>query len=121
MELTKEFNFACSHRLEGHAGLCKNIHGHNYKVLVTVKHKIEAVSEVDGTSRGMVIDFKELKHIVNGVLDELDHAFVYNVGDSDSVDIAEFLVGKIKQKIFPVTFRTTTENLAKYIYHLLNL
>ncbi len=85
LRLTKEFDFEMAHALTGYDGKCKNIHGHSYRLFVT----IEGEPETDSRSpkQGMVIDFGDLKRIVHEVLIEpLDHALVvpdnspYNVG-----------------------------------------
>ncbi len=75
MKVTKEFSFEMAHALEGHDGACSRIHGHSYRLWVT----IEGVPCADSTSpkQGMVIDFGELKRIVNQeVISRFDHAFV---------------------------------------------
>lgn len=119
MEVTKEFSWAMTHRLENHNGLCKNVHGHGYKLFVTIK-KIKSNQKVDKTNVGMVMDFKDLKNIVNkNVIDLVDHAFMYNVNDKESKDIAEFLHKKIDQKLCPMDCRTTAENMAEWIYNML--
>ncbi len=81
IRLTKEFSFEAAHFLGGYDGLCRYIHGHSYRMFVTVK------GEPNGDSLspkyGMVVDFKELKKIVNEeVVDRLDHALVVRKGDA---------------------------------------
>ena len=67
---TKTFTFDCAHRLPYHEGLCKNIHGHTYKVDVTV----EGGRQGRGPEDGMIIDFKRLKTICNKLFNKYDHA-----------------------------------------------
>jgi len=69
--LTKVFRVACGHRLSKHKGLCKNLHGHNLKIEVTVAR--DSLNEND-----MVIDFSDLKAEVNRILADWDHAFFVN-------------------------------------------
>ena len=122
MTITKEFNWAMAHLLEGHEGLCKNIHGHNYKLMVTVKRLVEQVDTTNKSSKGMVVDFKDLKNIVNEVIvDRFDHAFVFNGEDEESTEIADYLSNKLRQKILPLAFRTTAENMVKWIFVVLNV
>jgi 6-pyruvoyltetrahydropterin/6-carboxytetrahydropterin synthase len=77
IRVTKEFKFEMAHALMGYDGPCRNIHGHSYGLNVTViGHPIE---EENHPKLGMVIDFGDLKRIVNkAVVDEFDHALVLN-------------------------------------------
>lgn len=127
ISVTKEFKWAMSHFLEGHCGLCKNIHGHQYKLFITVVREYEnELKDVDliehnTSSKGMVTDFKELKFIVKeNIIQYLDHAFVYNYKDEKSCLIAKFLEQEIRQKTFAFSFRTTAENMVKYFVEILN-
>ena len=67
--LTIKTGFAAAHNLINYQGDCENLHGHNWKVEVTV-----TASELD--QAGLAIDFKVLKRETNSVLDELDHKYV---------------------------------------------
>lgn len=61
--------------LEGYDGLCREIHGHSYKLFVTVKGEPE--SDPSSPKLGMVMDFGDLKHIVNEqIVGRLDHSFM---------------------------------------------
>ena len=55
IRITKEFKFEMAHALFGYDGLCKNIHGHSYRLWVTIKGNI--LKEVNHTKDGMVLDF----------------------------------------------------------------
>jgi len=68
-ELSVEVRFSAAHRIEGHAGRCAQLHGHNYRVVVTV-----AGRELD--EQGMVIDFGTLKEICRAATDPLDHTYL---------------------------------------------
>jgi 6-pyruvoyltetrahydropterin/6-carboxytetrahydropterin synthase len=73
--VTKIFRFEMAHAISGYNGKCRNIHGHSYELHVTVA----AEKQVEGflPSPGFVIDFKDLKRIVNNkVVDEMDHKLV---------------------------------------------
>ena len=73
--VTKIFRFEMAHAISGYNGKCRNIHGHSYELHVTVV----AEKQVEGflPSPGFVIDFKDLKRIVNNkVVDEMDHKLV---------------------------------------------
>lgn len=75
IRLTKEFNFEMAHALWNYDGKCKNIHGHSYKLFVTVIG--EPIIDKSNTKHGMVIDFGDLKKIVNkNIIDIYDHCIV---------------------------------------------
>jgi len=75
--IKKDFKFEAGHRLSKHQGLCHNCHGHSYKIQVVIE--CEKLNEND-----MVIDFSDLKQIVNKVLDKYDHALMLNKSDVNS-------------------------------------
>ena len=103
MKIAKEFHWEMGHRLPEHFGLCKNIHGHSYKMIV------EFEGELD--EQGMVIDFYDVENIITPIIDELDHAFM--VKDDDKLTL-EFLE-KLNSKKAVVGFESTVENICKYI------
>jgi 6-pyruvoyltetrahydropterin/6-carboxytetrahydropterin synthase len=75
ISVTKIFNFEMAHALHNCAGLCANIHGHSYILNVTVKSAKEGEDEL--ISSGFIIDFKELKEIVNSkVIFRINHMLV---------------------------------------------
>lgn len=75
IRLTKEFNFEMAHALWNYDGLCKNIHGHSYKMFVTILGV--PLSDNTNPKLGMVIDFGDLKKIVNSqIISVFDHAIV---------------------------------------------
>ena len=105
--VTKTVKFDAAHILSDHAGLCKNLHGHTYRVDVSVAQNTDA---------DMVIDFKELKRIVNEVIcDRFDHAFIYNTESAGEREIAA-VVEKNGMRTVPIPFRSTAENLAKLFF-----
>ncbi|MBQ2375875.1 MAG: 6-carboxytetrahydropterin synthase [Bacteroidales bacterium] len=75
LRLTKEFRFETSHALDEYQGLCKNLHGHSYRLFVTVIGEYE--EEAENNDSGMVLDFKAIKTIVEkSVVEDFDHAVV---------------------------------------------
>ena len=75
IRLTKEFSFESAHALWGYDGKCREVHGHSYRLFVTVKG--EPISDMSSPKLGMVMDFGELKAIVaREITDRLDHSFV---------------------------------------------
>ena len=89
-ELSIETGFASAHQLRGYKGKCEKLHGHNWKVQISVT--AERLNEID-----LAIDFHELKKIANEVISPLDHAYLND--------------------IFPFTEKNpSSENIAKWIY-----
>lgn len=77
IRITKQFNFETGHALYGYDGKCKNVHGHSYKLSVTVIGT--PITDNSNVKWGMVIDFSDLKKIVKEeVVDVFDHAIVFN-------------------------------------------
>jgi len=124
MIITKVFKWSMSHRLENHNRLCKNVHGHNYKLIVSIKkvdRNQKIIDKAKKTNEGMVCDFTDLKVIVSKVIVEpFDHAFVFNENDSKSRVIAQFLAKKIGQKTLALPFRMTAENMVQWIVEEIN-
>lgn len=77
-EISREFRFEAAHRLLGHPGKCAHLHGHSYRVVVTVS---AANLHPRGPSRGMVMDFGDLNSTVAGILDRWDHTTILEDGD----------------------------------------
>lgn len=77
IRITKKFSFETGHALYGYDGKCRNVHGHSYKLSVTVIG--QPISEEKHVKYGMVIDFGDLKKIVKEeIVDVFDHATVFN-------------------------------------------
>ncbi|HMN24242.1 MAG TPA: 6-carboxytetrahydropterin synthase [Ignavibacteriaceae bacterium] len=103
MKIAKEFRWEMGHRLPEHFGLCKNIHGHSYKMIV------EFEGELDKNQ--MVIDYYDVEEIINPVIEKLDHSFM--VTKDDKV-VLEFLE-KMNSKKTVVDFNSTVENICTYL------
>lgn len=103
MKIAKEFHWEMGHRLPEHFGLCKNIHGHSYKMIV------EFEGELD--ERGIVIDFYDVEKIINPIIEKLDHAFMVKDDDQITVELLE----KLDSKKVVVDFFATVENICIYI------
>lgn len=108
LTVSKECRFDAAHVLSNHAGQCKNLHGHTYRLVVEVAETAEA--------HDMVIDFKDLKSVIGElVLDRFDHAFVYHLGSPSECEIAA-VIAKHGMKSVGLPFRSTAENLARYFF-----
>ena len=107
--VTKTIRFDAAHVLTNHQGLCKNLHGHTYRVDVSV-------AQGDGDTRDMVIDFKDLKRIASEVVCErFDHAFIYNTESAGEREIAA-VVEKNGMRTVAIPFRSTAANLARMFF-----
>jgi len=89
-EVSVEQTFAAGHALRNYKGSCEDVHGHNFRVRVTV-----AGEQLDST--GLLVDFVELKSLIDGVVAYLDHKFINDLPPFDQVN-------------------PSAENLAKYFY-----
>lgn len=103
MKIAKEFRWEMGHRLPEHFGLCKNIHGHSYKMI------IEFEGELDKNQ--MVIDYYDVEKIINPVIEKLDHSFMVT---KDDKTVLEFLE-KMNSKKVVVDFNSTAENICTYL------
>jgi 6-pyruvoyltetrahydropterin/6-carboxytetrahydropterin synthase len=89
-QVSVEETFSAGHALRGYRGKCENVHGHNYRVRVTVEGpQLDAI--------GLLLDFTELKRVIREIIGRLDHQFVN--------DLEPFR-----------TVNPSAENLAKYFY-----
>ena len=121
VSITKEFSWNMAHLLAEHEGLCKNLHGHTYKMQIEVTRKEEDVIMSHASSEGMVLDFKDLKQLVNvKIVEPLDHAFMYWINSPDIVEheIAKILI-KNGRKVAKVNYRTTAEEMAIDFFSIL--
>jgi len=89
-ELSIETQFAAAHQLRGYKGKCENLHGHNWRVQVSISsEKLNSI--------GIVLDFHDFKKITNEIISVLDHSNL--------------------NEVFPFTeINPSSENIAKWIY-----
>ncbi len=108
IRLTKEFSFEAAHALERYDGACKHIHGHSYRLFVTVRGVPERSEQ--SAKFGMVLDFGELKRIVNEqIISRLDHALVLRRSEL-SQEVVE-KIGSIYTNIILTDYQPTCENM----------
>lgn len=82
--VTKKFEFEACHHLPHYYGACNNLHGHSYKLEVTVGGDLKK----EGSKQGMIVDFKDLKQIVKEVaIDKYDHSDLNKFFDNPTAEI----------------------------------
>lgn len=87
-EISVDYSFSAGHALRGYKGKCENVHGHNYKVQVTV-----AGERLN--SAGLLMDFVELRAAIKALVERIDHRFLNDLPPFDQLN-------------------PSAENLAKY-------
>lgn len=108
IRITKSFTFETGHALYGYDGKCKNVHGHSYKLSVTVIGT--PITDTNHVKYGMVIDFGDLKKIVKEeIVDIFDHATVFNQ-NTPHVELAKELMDR-GHHVLLVSYQPTSENM----------
>jgi len=109
-EVTKEIKWCMGHRLtHGYPNRCKNLHGHNYKVFVTLKTTL--LNEV-----GMVVDFGDIKRLVEKwIMNNWDHATLVDPTDTNLLFFLE--VEKQAHFLIEDDCNTTAEWMSKFLFH----
>ena len=108
IRVTKSFTFEMAHALWNYDGPCRNIHGHSYKLFVTVRGYTS--EDTNNTKLGMVMDFSDLIKIVKkNIIDVFDHSVVISKRASQP-DIQR--VEQMFEKFYVVDYQPTCENLA---------
>ena len=102
--ITSESSFDAAHFLTNYEGKCKNIHGHRWRVVVTIKGEL---------TNGMLVDFGDFKKDIKDLCDYFDHSFIVEKGSLDK-KLFDLLNEQFVLRV--VEFRTTAENFSKYIF-----
>ncbi len=106
IRITKQFSFETGHALYGYDGKCKNVHGHSYKLSVTVIG--QPITDTSNVKFGMVIDFSDLKKIVKEeIVNVFDHATVFNK-NTPHVELAKELQDR-GHNVLLVDYQPTSE------------
>lgn len=104
-------SFDSAHFLKDYNGKCANIHGHRW----TVEAEIYSQTiQNEGTFRGMIVDFGDLKHDLKEIADYLDHSLIIERGSLKQNTLNALLDENFR--VIELDFRPTAENLAKYIF-----
>ena len=107
---TRRIQFCAGHRVHGHEGKCRNMHGHNYVALLTARGMLTAPLD----AIGRVIDFSVLKERLGGWIDQhWDHGFIYWKGDTH---LDNLFHGEIDgHKSYAMPNNPTAENMAEHL------
>jgi 6-pyruvoyltetrahydropterin/6-carboxytetrahydropterin synthase len=107
IRITKEFSFEMAHALLNYDGPCRNVHGHSYRLFVTLSGT--PVSDKQNPKNGMVIDFTDLKNIVKKeIIDVFDHSTTVSGSyDNKKLDSFKMMLGNV----IVVDYQPTCENL----------
>lgn len=107
MQVIKTVKFEMAHRLSNYKGLCKNVHGHSYKVDIILEGETLNKS-------GMVLDFSEIKTLWQPLNDKLDHSIMLeNCAENQQLIN---LLNTLGMRVNVVDYNPTAENMAKYFY-----
>lgn len=107
VRITKEFDFEMAHALWNYDGPCKNIHGHSYKLQVTISGT--PITDIDNKKQGMLMDFSDLKKIVNEtIIIRFDHALIVN---KKAPRVLLHNIEEMFEKYYVVDYQPTCENL----------
>ena len=102
---TRKLWFCAGHRVKGHEGKCRHLHGHNYIVYITAQASLDSI--------GRVIDFGVLKQEFGSFIDDnFDHGFLVWEDDKEVIDV---LKNMGEQKIFVMPTNPTAENIAQFL------
>ena len=112
--LKTEAAFDSAHFLYGYEGKCSNIHGHRWKIEVTVQN---AFLQRNGQNKGMIMDFADLKKALQLIADHYDHSLIYekNTLKPDTME----LLKRDGFRLVELPFRPTAENLSRHFFMIL--
>ena len=107
IRITKEFDFEMAHALWNYDGPCKNIHGHSYKLQVTISGI--PITDIKNKKQGMLMDFSDLKKIINEtIINRFDHALIVN---KKAPRVLLHNIEEMFEKYYVVDYQPTCENL----------
>lgn len=115
IRVTKKIYFEMAHALYNYNGLCRNIHGHSYKLHVTVMGT--PLQSDNNSSDGMVIDFSNFKKIITQhIVDVYDHSLMLNKKEDSKIFNNKF---EFTQRLHVTDFQPTCENIIIHFVEIL--
>ncbi len=112
ISVTREFSFEMAHALENYDGACREIHGHSYRLFITIEGTPNTTP--NSPKEGMVMDFGELKALVNErVVDRFDHALLLR--DTPSNRTLKEVMNQKWRNIELTLYQPTCENMVLFI------
>lgn len=106
-KISKEYRWEMGHRLPNHPSVCRNVHGHSYRMILTLEGLVQ--------QNGILIDFYDIDETVKPIIENLDHSFLCDRDDTLMIELLEN--NKFKYNI--VDFATTAENISLYFVSIL--
>ncbi|MFC2133889.1 6-pyruvoyl tetrahydropterin synthase family protein [Bacteroidota bacterium] len=103
MKVAKEFKWEMGHRLPFHDGLCQNLHGHSYKLLVEFTGKLD--------DNGIVIDYYDIKNIVGPIIERMDHSILVSETDTELLEMLK----KLNSRHVVIKGDSTAENICIFL------
>ncbi len=114
LRLTKIFHFEMAHAIHGYQGACKNIHGHSYELHVTLG--TTTIQKEYIPSPGLIIDFKQIKNLVNTALvEKFDHSLILS-----EAYLQEHPTNNIHDNLIIWEVEPSAENILLYMQGVLN-
>ena len=118
IQITKSIEWDMGHRIPNHKSKCRNLHGHRYKLEITLIGELKSIT--GDSEEGMIIDFDKIKTILKERIQEvLDHCFM--IYEKDKI-LTEFFSINAKEnlKVVTVPFIPTVENISRWCYQNLH-
>jgi 6-pyruvoyltetrahydropterin/6-carboxytetrahydropterin synthase len=107
MFVSKKFKWEAAHRIPWHSGKCRNLHGHSYKMEVEL--------EGDVNAKGIVIDFNDIKRIIDPYVELLDHSTIISGGDEELIEVFR----SKNWKYFVMEKDSTAENMCSLFTNII--
>lgn len=110
LTITKSFEFEAGHFLPYYVGKCHNLHGHSYKMDVTISGEI--IKDIHNEKVGMIMDFNDLSRIVKElIIDDFDHTCLNNLFTNPTAEVMVCYIFEILKKCLPESVKLVSVRL----------